>query len=143
METSPLSLPLHMVQAPELPPPQPQSFHPALHSIQRSPAKPWRKPGFSASQPAQPKVYRVEPRGFRELVQRLTGAPEHVERQLKENPLPLESPPPDLRNSLIEVVKSNPGVNSPGGSAGGELLSPSFYSTWCSFPLLSPSSMQF
>ncbi|KAK1599231.1 hypothetical protein QYE76_072003 [Lolium multiflorum] len=39
---------------------------------QRAPARPMR--GAVALPPAPPKVYRVEPRDFRELVQRLTGA---------------------------------------------------------------------
>ena len=38
--------------------------------------RPWRAgaPAGGALPPAPPKVYRVEPRDFRELVQRLTGA---------------------------------------------------------------------
>jgi hypothetical protein len=41
-------------------------------AAQRAPARPMR--GAVALPPAPPKVYRVEPRDFRELVQRLTGA---------------------------------------------------------------------
>ncbi|CAD6214013.1 unnamed protein product [Miscanthus lutarioriparius] len=39
-------------------------------------ARPWRGAGVAegAGGPPPPKVYRVEPRDFRELVQRLTGA---------------------------------------------------------------------
>jgi hypothetical protein len=39
-------------------------------------ARPWRGAGVAAGSggPPPPKVYRVEPRDFRELVQRLTGA---------------------------------------------------------------------
>ncbi|KAE8776417.1 hypothetical protein D1007_50945 [Hordeum vulgare] len=44
----------------------------ALRAVQRAPAKPWR--GAGAGAPPPPRVYRVEPRDFRELVQRLTGA---------------------------------------------------------------------
>ncbi|CAN6330064.1 unnamed protein product [Urochloa humidicola] len=44
----------------------------ALRAVQKPPAKPWRG---AAPPPPPPKVYRVEPREFRDLVQRLTGAP--------------------------------------------------------------------
>ncbi|WOK91682.1 formin-like protein 5 [Canna indica] len=37
-----------------------------------TPARPWKKP---ADHPRSPKVYQVDPRGFRDLVQRLTGMP--------------------------------------------------------------------
>ncbi|KAF8681799.1 hypothetical protein HU200_045237 [Digitaria exilis] len=37
-------------------------------------ARPWRGGGGAAPPPPAPKVYRVEPRDFRQLVQRLTGA---------------------------------------------------------------------
>ena len=47
----------------------------ALRAVQKPPTKPWRGTGASASPPPPPKVYRVEPREFRDLVQRLTGAP--------------------------------------------------------------------
>ncbi|KAF8763056.1 hypothetical protein HU200_008906 [Digitaria exilis] len=46
----------------------------ALRAVQKPPAKPWRG-GAAAPPPPPPKVYRVEPREFRDLVQRLTGAP--------------------------------------------------------------------
>ncbi|KAL6622348.1 hypothetical protein ACP70R_032227 [Stipagrostis hirtigluma subsp. patula] len=54
----------------------------ALRAVQKPPAKPWRGGsatatgmGTGAPPPPPPKVYRVEPREFRDLVQRLTGAP--------------------------------------------------------------------
>ncbi|GJM95051.1 hypothetical protein PR202_ga11746 [Eleusine coracana subsp. coracana] len=48
----------------------------ALRAVQKPPAKPWRGNGTGAAPPPPPpKVYRVEPREFRDLVQRLTGAP--------------------------------------------------------------------
>ncbi|XP_051210313.1 uncharacterized protein [Lolium perenne] len=52
---------------------RPSSGHEAaLRSVQKPPSKPWRT---GAPAPTPPKVYRVEPREFRDLVQRLTGAP--------------------------------------------------------------------
>ncbi|CAM0871167.1 unnamed protein product [Alopecurus aequalis] len=51
---------------------RPSSGHEAaLRSVQKPPAKPWR--GVDAPAPTPPRVYRVEPREFRDLVQRLTG----------------------------------------------------------------------
>ena len=47
----------------------------ALRAVQKPPAKPWRGGGAASTPPPPPKVYRVEPREFRDLVQRLTGAP--------------------------------------------------------------------
>ncbi|CAL9102285.1 unnamed protein product, partial [Musa textilis] len=46
-------------------------YHAAFHSVQNPPGKPWKSP----DQAAPPRVYRVDPRGFRQLVQRLTGRP--------------------------------------------------------------------
>ncbi|XP_008812107.1 pollen-specific leucine-rich repeat extensin-like protein 3 [Phoenix dactylifera] len=133
-------------------------FQAALHSVQRPPAKPWKKPDH----PVPPKVYRVDPRDFRQLVQKLTGAPQSTPRPLKDtarpppplllaprNPLPPPPPPPppvfDNRNYFsIESLKpmeqkAVSGYQSPTGLAG--LFSPSPYPAWCSFPLLSPGSI--
>ncbi|CAN6339156.1 unnamed protein product [Urochloa humidicola] len=51
------------------------SHEAALRAVQKPPAKPWRGSSSAAPPPPPPKVYRVEPREFRDLVQRLTGAP--------------------------------------------------------------------
>ncbi|KAG8097773.1 hypothetical protein GUJ93_ZPchr0013g37203 [Zizania palustris] len=56
----------------------------ALRAVQRPPGKPWRGGGVAgsaAAMQAPPKVYRVAPRDFRELVQRLTGAGAAAEPQ--------------------------------------------------------------
>ncbi|EHA8591143.1 formin-like protein 5 [Cocos nucifera] len=130
------------------------AFQGALHSVQRPPAKAWKKPDL----PVPPKVYRVDPRDFRQLVQRLTGAPQATPRPLKDTarpppPLvltprsPLPPPLPVFDNSnyfLTESMKTMEhkaasGYQSPTGLAG--LFSPSPFPAWCSFPLLSPGSM--
>ncbi|ESQ53311.1 hypothetical protein EUTSA_v10027223mg [Eutrema salsugineum] len=53
----------------------------SLHSTRKQPSKPLKRPVTSSisshSKPMHPQVYRVEPIDFKELVQRLTGAPEH------------------------------------------------------------------
>jgi hypothetical protein len=51
-----------------------QRHEAALRAVQKPPAKPWRSATGAGAAPP-PKVYRVEPREFRDLVQRLTGAP--------------------------------------------------------------------
>ncbi|WVZ91492.1 hypothetical protein U9M48_037656 [Paspalum notatum var. saurae] len=69
----------------------------ALRAVQKPPAKPWRggAGGLSAAQqqppPPPPKVYRVEPREFRDLVQRLTGAPPSATRR---HHMPAAAAPP-------------------------------------------------
>ncbi|KAJ4781140.1 VQ motif-containing protein [Rhynchospora pubera] len=107
-----------------------------LHSVQKPPMKPWRKPD---NIPTPPRVYRVEPRGFRDLVQKLTGKPP---RQLKDSvaaPPPLELQTARTNTNFTEgkFGSFDGGVRSP--TAG--LVSPSMFSAWCSFPLLSPTSM--
>ncbi|KAJ0233471.1 VQ motif-containing protein 29 [Hirschfeldia incana] len=49
----------------------------SLHSTRKQPSKPSKRPISSPLNPMHPHVYRVEPVNFKELVQRLTGAPEH------------------------------------------------------------------
>lgn len=53
----------------------------SLHSTRKQPSKPLKRPAISSSSllnPMHPHVYRVEPVNFKELVQRLTGAPEQA-----------------------------------------------------------------
>lgn len=90
----------------------------ALRAVQKPPAKPWRGgSGAAAAVPAPPKVYRVEPRGFRDLVQRLTGAPARQQQQ-------------QHRQAVAQPVPVRAGEEA------------QFYAApWCSFPLLSPASM--
>lgn len=113
----------------------PQPHH-LLHGVRKPPAKPWRRPDL----PPPPKVYRVDPHGFRKLVQRLTGRPQSAAWPMRDS---APAPPP------IQVEKRTMPVQPqfqqhPLPVAASEqmgLLSPSFYSSYCSFPLLSPGSM--
>ncbi|XP_059306577.1 VQ motif-containing protein 29-like [Lycium ferocissimum] len=52
------------------------SYHSSLHGIRRLPAKPMTKQPIAPMPPIPPKIYRVEPVGFKEVVQMLTAAPE-------------------------------------------------------------------
>ncbi|KAK1276635.1 hypothetical protein QJS04_geneDACA016015 [Acorus gramineus] len=122
----------------------------SLHSVRKPPSKPSKRPD-----PIPPRVYSVEPRGFRQLVQRLTGAPEPSQtRRLKDvappplellpqvmNPVPAQPPP-------VPVSKVSPTrqwVTTAGQSTGSAspcgFLSPTSYAAWSVFPLLSPGTM--
>ncbi|CAH8326071.1 unnamed protein product [Eruca vesicaria subsp. sativa] len=49
----------------------------SLHSTRKQPSIPLKRPVSSPLKSMHSQVYRVEPVNFKELVQRLTGAPEH------------------------------------------------------------------
>ncbi|KAJ4873882.1 VQ motif-containing protein 29 [Raphanus sativus] len=49
----------------------------SLHSTRKQPSKPLKRPVSSPLKSMQPQVYRVDTVNFKELVQRLTGAPAH------------------------------------------------------------------
>ncbi|XP_010248470.1 PREDICTED: uncharacterized protein LOC104591379 [Nelumbo nucifera] len=66
-------------------PPPPTTMY--LHSIRKTPAKPWKKQGPSPP----PRVYRVNSRNFRQVVQHLTGSPDHV---IRSRHLQSVAPPP-------------------------------------------------
>ncbi|XVF61390.1 hypothetical protein PTKIN_Ptkin08bG0125500 [Pterospermum kingtungense] len=55
----------------------PPPFHASLHSVRKPLAKPWKKP-IAPFPPTPTKVYKVDPINFRDLVQKLTGAPEFM-----------------------------------------------------------------
>ncbi|KAI3423169.1 VQ domain-containing protein [Psidium guajava] len=148
-------------------PPQAYPFHKSLHSVRKAPAKPWKKP--TASLPPNPtRVYKVEPINFRELVQKLTGAPSRrppppPARRLQEAappPLELVTPSParsDINNNshsaaakattplstvyrelVSEGLEKKPAHKFGDGF---ELsLSPSFLG-WSTIPMLSPGTL--
>ncbi|KAM3294941.1 hypothetical protein ACQJBY_037669 [Aegilops geniculata] len=90
----------------------------ALRAVQRAPAKPWRGAGAGAAPP--PRVYRVEPRDFRELVQRLTGA----------------------GTASLATTAQAPAHAAAAHGRGEAAPAEQFdYSSWFSAPLLSPASM--
>uniref|UniRef100_A0ACD5X401 Uncharacterized protein n=1 Tax=Avena sativa TaxID=4498 RepID=A0ACD5X401_AVESA len=97
----------------------------ALRAVQKPPSKPWRgPPGLGAPAPTPPKVYRVEPREFRDLVQRLTGAPAAV-------PAPAQARQHHQHVAVAQPVPVRPG--------GGEMYASSAAAPWCSFPLMAPA----
>ncbi|CAN8314772.1 unnamed protein product [Cochlearia groenlandica] len=106
-----------------------QNYHSSLHSTRKQPTKPWRKPATTTSiQRMHPKVYRVEPVNFKELVQRLTGSQDQepkVEQALT------ETKPLTIFEETI-ITKENPFACD---------LSPSSSRFWEAFPLLSSSNL--
>ncbi|XP_009775990.1 uncharacterized protein [Nicotiana sylvestris] len=52
------------------------SYHSSLHGVRRLPLKPMTKQPIAPLPPTPPKIYRVEPVNFKEVVQMLTAAPE-------------------------------------------------------------------
>jgi hypothetical protein len=94
----------------------------ALRSVQKPPSKPWRGTGTGlAPAPTPPKVYRVEPREFRDLVQRLTGAPAALARQHQQSV------------TVAQPVPMRPGGDNTAGQTYGS-------APWCSFPLVAPGA---
>ncbi|CAA7399458.1 unnamed protein product [Spirodela intermedia] len=120
-----------------------------LHAVRKPPPKPWKK---GAAPPIPPRVYRVEPRGFRQLVQRLTGAEPAAPpaRRLKEAaPAPLLLPPSQRAAPAALPAEARhhavAGEEHPPPHSAGK-GSPSLYSSymaWCNLPLLSPGSIAF
>ncbi|XP_022752066.1 uncharacterized protein LOC111300714 [Durio zibethinus] len=81
-----------------------QPFHASLHSVRKPLAKPFKKP-IAPLPPTPCKIYRVDPINFRDLVQKLTGAPEFISQshqqssssslsQLPQQRLQRVAPPP-------------------------------------------------
>ncbi|KAK3416556.1 hypothetical protein EUGRSUZ_H02317 [Eucalyptus grandis] len=104
-------------------PSQAYPFHKSLHSVRKPPAKPWKKP--TAPVPPNPtRVYKVEPINFRELVQKLTGAPSR-QQQLPHHP-PVrrlqEAAPPPLELLMPNPVRSE--INNNNAAAAGKAATP-------------------
>ena len=78
-----------------------ENYNSSLHSTRKQPAKPWKRPVTASLQRMHPRVYRVEPVNFKELVQSLTGAPQDHERdqvnQVETKPLL------KVQHGLVEV----------------------------------------
>jgi hypothetical protein len=95
----------------------------ALRSVQKPPSKPWRAGGGLA--PTPPKVYRVEPREFRDLVQRLTGATRQQQQQ----------------RAALAPAQPVVAVRAGGDEAAGQMYA-SAEPAWCSFfPLMAPAAV--
>ncbi|KAK6779476.1 hypothetical protein RDI58_021660 [Solanum bulbocastanum] len=52
------------------------SYHSSLHGVRKLPTKPMTKLPIAPLPPTPPKIYRVEPNDFKDVVQMLTSSPE-------------------------------------------------------------------
>ncbi|KAK9284649.1 hypothetical protein L1049_024847 [Liquidambar formosana] len=149
----------------------PHIHHSSLHSVRKQSGKPWKKPAVAPLPPVPTRVYKVDRINFREVVQKLTGAPESQSRRLQSvAPPPINvAPPPSLashdimpsppmqlfpspeRTPLSAFYKDlmsetldtqQPRQYSEGITASSTSLGISLSpSSWCSFPLLSPGTL--
>ncbi|WZZ18465.1 hypothetical protein YC2023_111554 [Brassica napus] len=118
-----------------------ENYNSSLHSTRKQPAKPWKRPVTASLQRMHPRVYRVEPVNFKELVQSLTGAPQDHERdevhQVETKPLL------KVQHGLVEVRQPlkifHETTNQENPLAFD--LSPSSSRFWEAFPLLSPANL--
>lgn len=79
-------------------------FQSSLRSVKKTPSKPWKKPAIAPLPPTRPRVYKVDPMNFRDLVQRLTGAPEYQSPRLRK----VAPPPINVQMTSATTVTSQP-----------------------------------
>lgn len=75
---------------------EPHSFSFHYSQPEQAVHKPSKK-AVAPPRPTQPQVYKVDPINFRDVVQKLTAAPEFQDRRLQAMPAPrpnLSNPPP-------------------------------------------------
>ncbi|KAG8384253.1 hypothetical protein BUALT_Bualt04G0098900 [Buddleja alternifolia] len=141
----------------------PPSFRAALHSVRKPPAKNiiMKKP-IAPMPPTPPKIYKVNPADFRDVVQKLTGATEYLPTRLREVAPPPLSLYPAHRQPFVHPSSMMPfsGNSSAGFLAETQEEKPlkSFESTfgglsplgfslspsslaWCSSILFSPGTL--
>lgn len=136
-----------------------------LRSVRKTPAKPWKKAPVAPMPPTPIKVYKVDAINFRDVVQQLTGAPEHESQQqhlqikiARAESADAPNVPPKQNQSggdtcgkwyqefLLGMNSPETNTNNDGAMAPGflgmNLLSPNSYSNYfCFFPPLSPSGV--
>lgn len=98
------------------------SYQSSLHSVRKSPLKTVKKP-IAPLPPTRPKVYKVDPVNFRDLVQKLTGACAYENESESQQPqsqrLKSVAPPP------INVSSSRSPFSFCGGEFAPQQLLPS------------------
>ncbi|KAM7251541.1 hypothetical protein ACFE04_023424 [Oxalis oulophora] len=90
------------------------TFHESLHAVRKSPTKHSKKAPIAPLPPNLPRVYKVDPINFRDLVQKLTGAPPPAQQRLQ------SVAPPPVNVDSFNII--NPSTSL------GLALSPSSYS---------------
>ncbi|XP_057972970.1 uncharacterized protein LOC131161310 [Malania oleifera] len=82
------------------------SLSAVLHSVRKPLAKHWKKPAIAPPPPVPARVYKVEPKNFKDVVQKLTGAPKfQPQRRLQRTPPPPLDliPTPPCPNNIIDT----------------------------------------
>ncbi|KAK7263267.1 hypothetical protein RJT34_30854 [Clitoria ternatea] len=141
-----------------------QSHNSLLHSVRKTPAKPWKKAPVAPMPPTPVKVYKVDPMNFRDLVQQLTGGAvqnqQPRQQVLQSNTARVSSAtssfPKQKESKWYGDIKSEAfefGRELREGNNDGALMtvtpdfldmnlsSPSSFSSWCSFPPISPRTV--
>ncbi|WVZ60096.1 hypothetical protein U9M48_010159 [Paspalum notatum var. saurae] len=95
--------------------------------------RPWRGSGGGGAAPPPPKVYRVEPRDFRELVQRLTGAGAPAA------PGPVALAAQAQAQQRVAVAPATVAVEGRRAEAAAAAAEQFDYAAWFSAPLFSPA----
>ncbi|CAN4117182.1 unnamed protein product [Withania somnifera] len=85
------------------------SYHSSLHGVRRLPIKPMTKQPIAPLPPTPPKIYKVEPVNFKEVVQMLTSAPEF---QSVSNSSISNIAPPPLDLSPVSLQRNNNNNNN-------------------------------
>lgn len=84
------------------PPPSPAPhFHSSLHSVRKPSTKIMKMP-IAPMPPTPRRVYKVDPSNFKQLVQKLTAAPEFQSRRLES----VAPPPLSLPTTTLELLSS-------------------------------------
>ncbi|WVZ09213.1 hypothetical protein V8G54_013743 [Vigna mungo] len=122
-----------------------------LHSVRKAPAKPWKKAPVAPPAPTPIRVYKVDAINFRDLVQRLTGAPEfnpELHNQLFQRVSPIATAPPQaMLSSRDNIVAPSSAVSSANWYQEQKPqtlafnLSSSSSRNWCSVPRTTQGTM--
>ncbi|QCD91424.1 uncharacterized protein LOC114174046 [Vigna unguiculata] len=117
-----------------------------LHSVRKAQAKPWKKAPVAPVAPTPIRVYKVDAINFRDLVQRLTGAPEfnpELHNQLFQRVSPIATAPPS-RDNIVAPPSTVSSTNWYQGQKPQTLelnLSSSSPYNWCSVPRTTQGTM--
>ncbi|KAK4730846.1 hypothetical protein R3W88_023834 [Solanum pinnatisectum] len=87
------------------------SYHSSLHGVRRLPTKPMTKLPIAPLPPTPPKIYRVEPNDFKDVVQMLTSSPEFqsdsISRSDSSSFYSRRLAPPPLDLSPVSLQRNN------------------------------------
>ncbi|XP_075519978.1 uncharacterized protein LOC142553295 [Primulina tabacum] len=122
-------------------------FRSSLHSVRKHPSKKIMKKPIAPLPPTPPKIYKVDPLAFKDVVQKLTSAQEFQPSRLQEvAPPPLSLTPRHAHRMPVAPLLSEETQRRSFDSAFGDLsplgfsLSPASLD-WCSSFIFSPATI--